>query len=59
MPISSQAAAAKPWETTRMWLQRNLSVAAAHMLRDGLWTLARTTGIYRVGLVLIWAGLKL
>ena len=45
MPISSQAAAAKPWETTRMWLQRNLSVAAAHMLRDGLWTLARTTGL--------------
>jgi hypothetical protein len=44
-PQSTSALAAKPWETTRMWLQRNLSVAAAHMLRDGLWSLARTKGL--------------
>ena len=44
-PISAAAAAAKPWESTRMWLQRSLSLATIHMLRDGLWSLARTQGL--------------
>ena len=28
-----------------MWLQRSLSLATIHMLRDGLWSLARTQGL--------------
>lgn len=34
--------ASKPWEKTRLWIQHNLSKAAANMLRDGLWSLARS-----------------
>ena len=33
------------WGATRRWLQRKLSLAAAHLLRDSLWHIARTKGL--------------
>ena len=35
----------KLWQATRRWLQKKLSLAAAHLLRDSLWYLARTKGL--------------
>ena len=43
--VTAKQCAKQSWEQTRLWLQRNLSTAAAHMLRDGLWSLARTGGL--------------